>query len=132
MLFVNTRGTPGPCCAQHRVNSDAFVADAACAAAAATVLQAVLRLAIQERRVLCATLHVDVSNSAALGLYRQAGFVEVRLLSTQQSACCSDDTHSVVWCQCCAFPQVSLLSTSRCTNSASTDVMQSCHGGHLG
>lgn len=31
-----------------------------------------------ERRVLCATLHVDVSNAAALGLYRKAGFEEVR------------------------------------------------------
>jgi ribosomal protein S18 acetylase RimI-like enzyme len=46
----------------------------------------VLRLAVQERRVLCATLHVDVSNSAALGLYRKAGFVEVRLLLVKPSA----------------------------------------------
>jgi hypothetical protein len=42
--------------------------------------QAVLQLVLRERRVLCATLHVDVSNAAALGLYRKAGFVEVRLL----------------------------------------------------
>lgn len=48
------------------------------AAASMSLPQAVLQLAVRERRVLCATLHVDVSNTPALGLYRKAGFVEVR------------------------------------------------------
>lgn len=48
------------------------------AAGAPPPLQAVLQLVLVERRVLCATLHVDVSNAAALGLYRKAGFQEVR------------------------------------------------------
>jgi hypothetical protein len=48
--------------------------------------QAVLQLAIHERRVLCATLHVDVSNTPALGLYKKAGFVEVRTLAPAMPA----------------------------------------------
>lgn len=46
--------------------------------------QAVLQLAISERRVQCATLHVDVRNEAALGLYTKAGFVKV--ISLRQEA----------------------------------------------
>lgn len=49
--------------------------------------QAVLQLVLRERRVLCATLHVDVSNAAALGLYMKAGFEEVGLLLTAGSGC---------------------------------------------
>lgn len=47
------------------------------AAAAALRVQAVLRLTVAERRIQCATLHVDASNTPALGLYGKAGFVKV-------------------------------------------------------
>lgn len=61
--FDHVRRQLSPCCAVSK-------------------LQGVLQLVIQERRVMCATLHVDVSNAPALGLYRKAGFVEVCHAST--------------------------------------------------
>jgi ribosomal protein S18 acetylase RimI-like enzyme len=50
----------------------------------------VLQLVIKERRVLCATLHVDVNNSPALALYRNAGFLEVSslMIGTRGSLAC--------------------------------------------
>jgi ribosomal protein S18 acetylase RimI-like enzyme len=49
----------------------------ATAAAAAADAQAALRVAVAERRVQCATLHVDTGNAAALALYSKAGFGQV-------------------------------------------------------
>lgn len=68
--------------------------------------------------MLCATLHVDVSNSAALGLYKKAGFVEVRLLSNLH-ACRSGVTH---WYECYVLPQGPLLDTIRHIKSVSSSV----------
>lgn len=93
---------------RHRVSrqrpcqADGLPHGAVLAAASTSLPQAVLQLAVRERRVLCATLHVDISNAPALGLYRKAGFVEVRrrpwswvgLRACQVVCCCSTHPRS--------------------------------------
>lgn len=58
------------------VNKLAVAPEARRMGLATHLLQAVLRLTVAERRIQCATLHVDASNTPALGLYGKAGFVK--------------------------------------------------------
>jgi hypothetical protein len=74
--------------------------------------QAVLQVVTSERRVLCATLHVDAANTAALGLYTKAGFQQVREAWAGAWACLSlraFQSRCSVWLQCVTQPMVAQM-----------------------